>query len=103
VREALTAAREWGEKPRYMLGLPAVDRSEVDRLLMLALTIHDADKCPCGCGGYADVTLEVDGWHEAAAKRCDARRAMEDYRKEHPNAEPGELVYAYLDEGDEDD
>ena len=93
VRDALVAAREWRVPPRRMLGMRPLDQSEVDRLLMLALTLHDLDKCPCGCGGYADVTLAVDGWHDADSVTCDARRAMDEHRKAQPE-QPGELLFA---------
>ena len=91
--DALTAAREWGQTPRHMLDMAPLARSEVDRLLMQALTLHDASKCPCGCGGYADVTLTVDGWHDTKRARCDARAAMDEERKANPE-EPGEMLYA---------
>lgn len=96
-RDALTAAREWHEKPRYILGLPSLDQSEVDRLLMLALTLHDLDLCPCKCGGYSDETLVLDGWHEAGTIICDRRRAMDELQSERDKPEPGEIVYGYLD------
>lgn len=80
-----------------MLGLPVVELSEVDRLLMLARTRYDLDKCPCGCGGFADETLAVDGWHEADTVVCDRRRAMDELRADQQgDPPPGELIYAYL-------
>ena len=95
------AAREWGERPRHMLGLPPLKQSEVDRLLAVALTLHDLDKCPCGCGGYADETLGKDGWNEADTLVCDRRRAMDELRAERSNPEPGEMVYGYLASDDD--
>lgn len=74
-----------------MLGLPPLDQSEVDRLLALALSLHDKDLCPGGCGGYLDDTCEVDGWHEVHKVRCD-RCAARDSDTDKP--EPGELRYA---------
>lgn len=80
-----------------MLGLPAVERSEVDRLLMQALTIHDKGKCPCGCGFYLDETSQTDGWHEVKTIRCDAKAAMDQWQKDNPNPEPGLIPYVIFD------
>lgn len=75
-----------------MLGISdAPGWSEADRFLAQALTLHDASLCPCGCGGYADVTLEHDGYHEIKILQCDARAELDRYAKDNPEPEPGEL------------
>lgn len=98
MRDALTAAREWGERPRFMLGLAPAGQSEVDRLLMQALVIHDHERCPCGCGFYLDETSGVDGWHGVKTVRCDAKAAMDQWQKDNPNPEPGTIPYVVFDE-----
>ena len=90
MRDALTAAREWGAQPMDMLGIPSRPWSEANRLLAQALTLHDKDLCPGGCGHYLDETSDVDGWHEVHSVYCDACRARDD-DKDKP--EPGELRY----------
>ena len=80
----IRAAKEWGRPPLSMLeGRPRPDWSEDDVLLATALTIHDAElRCPCGCGGYSDVTIGTDGWHDVAEIRCDARAAIEMHQRD---------------------
>lgn len=88
MRDALTAAREWGAQPTTMLGVPAADWSEADRFLAMALTLHDRDLCPGGCGHYLDETSEMDGWHEVQHTVCDACRARDESQDQ---PQPGEL------------
>lgn len=73
-----------------MLGLLSRPWSEANRLLAQALTLHDKDLCPGGCGHYLDETCDADGWHEVDKVFCDACRAR-DEDKDKP--EPGELRY----------
>lgn len=96
MRDALTAAREWGAQPMDMLGIPSRPWSEANRFLAQALTLHDKDLCPGGCGHYLDETTEVDGWHEVHSVTCDACRAR-DESKDKP--EPGELRYVVNTDG----
>lgn len=68
--------------------------TDEDRLLAIALDLHEADLCPGGCGHYLDQTAEEDGWHDAHSVVCDACAARDRYLKEKgENREPGELVY----------
>lgn len=92
--DALSAAREWGTRPTVMLlGAPSAgDWSEADRWLAQAATLHDADKCPGGCGHYLDETSELDGWHEVGVTHCDACAARDRWTGEN-KPEPGELAY----------
>lgn len=90
MRDALTAAREWGVRPTVMLDVPSLAWSEADRLLAQALTLHDRDLCPGGCGHYLDETSEMDGWHEVKRITCDACRARDE---DDIKPEPGELRY----------
>lgn len=77
-----------------MLGIKSAPLSEANRLLAMAYVIHESeDRCPCGCGGLVDVTLEVDGFHEVEVVYCDARRAMDQYNKDNPDPEPGEVRF----------
>ena len=96
MREALEAARQWSTRPTQMLGMLSLPWSEADRLLAQALTLHDKDICPGGCGHYLDETSTEDGWHEVHTIRCDACAARDDYADEHSkqeHKEPGELTY----------
>ena len=92
MRDALIAAREWHAQPLEMLGLPSRALSEANRLLAQALTLHDKDLCPGGCGHYLDETTgpDADGWFESESVCCDACRARDDNRDK---PEPGELRY----------
>lgn len=90
MRDALTAAREWGAQPMDMLGIPSRPWSEANRFLAQALTLHDKDLCPGGCGHYLDETCDVDGWHEVDSVYCDACRARDDNQDK---PQPGELRY----------
>lgn len=92
MRDALTAAREWGAQPMDMLGIPSRPWSEANRYLAQALTLHDKDLCPGGCGHYLDDTsgADADGWFECESTYCDACRARDD-NKDQP--QPGELRY----------
>ena len=80
-----------------MLATPAVGPglSEADRLLAIAETMHSAMLCPCGYGAphYLDETSEMDGWHEGDSTYCDVKRAADQYRKDNPEPEPGELPF----------
>ena len=95
--DALTAARRWGLRPSDVLATPAVGPglSEADRLLAIAETMHSAMLCPCGYGAphYLDETSEMDGWHEGDSTYCDVKRAADQYRKDNPEPEPGELPF----------
>lgn len=78
-----------------MLDSPlASDRwSEADTALAHAHEIEQTfTRCPCGCGGYADVTLTSDGCHEMQELRCDAKAtADEDAKDREP--EPGVMRF----------
>ena len=73
-----------------MLGVPSLPWSEADRLLALALTLHDLDLCPGGCGHYLDETSQLDGWHEPHHVLCDACRARDE---DSTKLQPGEMTY----------
>lgn len=63
-------------------------------LLAHASEINETlSRCPCGCGGYADVTTTSDGAHVVETFYCDARRAMQQDAKENPDREPGVVPY----------
>lgn len=101
MRDALVAAREWKARPSTMLGVLDVgDWSEADRYLAQALTLHDGDLCPGGCGFYLDETAEMDGYHSVKRLTCDACGEMDRDRIEHEGAErvPGELAYVVRDD-----
>ena len=95
--DALTAARRWGLRPSDVLATPTAGPglSEVDRLLVTAETMHSVMLCPCGYGAphYLDETSEMDGWHEGDSTYCDVKRAADQYRKDNPEPEPGELPF----------
>lgn len=77
-----------------MLGFPSRPWSEANRLLAQALTLHDKDLCPGGCGHYLDETCEEDGFHEAETLICDACAARERLTGDpERKREPGELVF----------
>lgn len=103
--DALTTARDWKRRPTEILGgVSSVGDalSEADRLLMIALTLHEASKCPCGvCGGYADEMLTSDGHAKVKQAFCDGKAAMDDFAKDNPEPEPGELRYVVFDEADD--
>ena len=80
-----------------MLGMPALDGSEVDRLLAIALTLHDRDICPGGCGMYLDETLDVDGWHSYHKVVCDGCAARD---SDEEDRQPGQLGYVTDDRKD---
>lgn len=94
MRDALTSAREWGAQPLEMLGVSSGRWSEANRVLAQALTIHDQDLCPGGCGYYLDETADEDGHYEAHVVQCDACATRDripddsDYKRQ-----PGELAY----------
>lgn len=95
--DALTTARDWGQRPTVILGTASGEGwSEADRLLATARTLDDQARCPCGCGHYRDVTLAADGYHEVATVTCDVRAALDQYDKDHPKRAPGEIRYGYL-------
>lgn len=77
-----------------MLGVKSPPMSEANRLLAMALTLHDRDKCPGGCGHYLDETTQTDGWFEAHDDLvCDACAARERLRGEQEKPEPGSMTY----------
>lgn len=87
-----------------MLGVPRGRWSEVDRKLAQALTLHDKDVCPGGCGHYLDETSTEDGWHEAHTLVCDACAARDKYNAElskNDSRVPGTLVYVTREDGDD--
>lgn len=74
-------------------GRPDSPWSEADTVLATALSIHDRElRCPCGCGGYADITLESDGFHDVEEIRCDARAALDEYQRSAKELEPGVIL-----------
>lgn len=73
-----------------MLGIPSRPWSEANRFLAQALTLHDKDLCPGGCGHYLDETTDVDGWHEVHKVVCDGCAARD---RDDAKPEPGELRY----------
>lgn len=70
--------------------------ADLDFLLTMALDIHDKDLlCPCGCGFYAEDTLDPMGpaFDVDDATICNARGAREEWEKEHgADTEPGTLI-----------
>lgn len=62
-------------------------------MLAQALTIHDKDLCPGGCGHYLDETANQDGWHEVHSLVCGACATRDQHDKEHTERAPGELRY----------
>ena len=86
-----------------MLGCPRGRWSEVDRKLAIALTLHDRDLCPGGCGHYLDETSEMDGWHEAHTVVCDACAARDRYNEEAAKSDsrvPGSLTVVTYEPAD---
>lgn len=73
-----------------MLGVPSRPWSEANRFLAQALTLHDKDLCPGGCGHYMDETTDIDGWHEVHKTVCDACAARD---RDDSKPQPGELRY----------
>lgn len=74
---------------------------EFDALLLHAYSIHKASLCPCGCGFPAKITLDEES--EGAVEvddtgRCQVRAALDQWKKENPDPEPGTLVQAVIDE-----
>lgn len=68
--------------------------TEADADLAHASEIYENfDRCPCGCGGFADETLTADGGHSTESLYCDARAAMDRERAENQERDPG--VFAF--------
>lgn len=80
-----------------MLGLPSGQWSGANRLLAQALTLHDKDLCPCGCGYYLDETSRVDGYYRVETLTCDAGRARDQFDKDNERREPGEIRFVVRD------
>lgn len=73
--------------------LASTSWSEADTALAHAHEIEQTfARCPCGCGGYADITLKSDGCHEMEMVRCDAK-ATADADAETRKTQPGELWF----------
>lgn len=84
-----------------MLGaLDVGEWSEADRFLAQALTLHDMDLCPGGCGHYLDETSELDGHHSVHTVVCDAcgEMARDKEDREGDDVVPGELSYVVRDD-----
>ena len=87
-----------------MLGVPRGRWSEVDRKLAIALTLHDKDVCPGGCGHYLDETVEMDGFHTAHVVVCDACSARDRHNDEAAKTgtrTPGSLTYITYEPGED--
>lgn len=83
-----------------MLGSPFASEvwTEADADLAHASEIYETfDRCPCGCGGFADETLTADGRHGVERLRCDARAAMQADAKENKDLDPGVFSFPVLD------
>lgn len=69
---------------------------EVDFLLTMALDIHDKNLiCGCGCGQYAADSHDedADGHFEVADDTiCAARAALDQFKSDNPDLEPGTLL-----------
>ena len=72
---------------------------DLDFLLTMALELHDADLCECGCGHYRDICQsdDMDGGYEVVDDEvvCHAKAAMDVYRREvgKREVEDGALVW----------
>src|SRR5699024_271505 len=91
----LRLAKEYRVLPTRYLGMRR--DAYLDFLLTMALDVHDNDLlCPCGCGFYADDTLDPDsdGWYGVDdSVICSARAANTEYQKnDAQDAEPGTLI-----------
>ena len=97
--DALRTAKAWGAVPSVILGTGLPAWCEEDRLLALALTLHDADLCPGGCGYYLDETRNQDGFHHVETEYCGACAARDEHQREARGIEPlpGEMIYIALD------
>lgn len=96
--DGLRSAQKWGVPPLTMFWRAGQEWSDEDRLLAVALDLHEGDLCPGGCGHYLDQTSEEDGWHEAHTVTCDACAARDRHRQE-SESQPGEMVYVRRSEG----
>lgn len=61
--------------------------------MTMALDIHDKDLL-CQCGEYRDDCSTGDGWYEVADDLiCFKQAALERFRKDNPDLEPGTQLY----------
>lgn len=100
MRDALTAAREWGGRPLRWLRSPlsvGPDWSEADYTLAQALTLHDKDLCPGGCGFYLDETSHTDGHYRSDSVYCDACATRDQRDKDERDRQPGEVRFLRRD------
>lgn len=68
---------------------------------MHAYSLHKASLCPCGCGHPADISLDpmaIDSVEVDDSTRCAYQAALEEWRAESKDVEPGVLPVAVLDE-----
>lgn len=96
MRDALTTAREWGAQPLDILGVPSRPWSEANRFLAMALTLHDKDLCPGGCGQYLDETIDSDdhsSYYDVERFTCLACEARD---QDEAKPKPGELIAVRL-------
>ena len=91
--DGLRSAQKWGVPPLTMFWRAGAEWSDEDRLLAMALDLHERDLCPGGCGHYLDQTSEEDGYHVAHSLVCDACATRDRYTGEREQRQPGEIVY----------
>lgn len=69
-----------------------------DRLLALALTLHDQDVCS-GCGGYKDECWDNAGDWSTAETVCGRCAALEQHQKDNDTPPPGLKVWPVSNTG----
>ena len=73
----------------------------MDALLLHAYSLHKASLCPCGCGFPSEITLDedADGAVEIDdSTRCVVRAALDEWKRDNPEPEPGTLPLPVVDE-----
>lgn len=78
--------------PTTVLGLPYEPWGETDCLLVMARAALRDQICRCGCGQYIDEAHNPASKYTVDVVTCQAGAALERYRKEHPEPEPGQMV-----------
>lgn len=89
--------------PSRYLGLGLDDWCQTDFLLTQAYEVLQEQRCPCGCGQWADVAHdpETEGlWEVVDDVTCYAGAALHRWRKDNNEPRPGGLVAVTLQEGD---
>lgn len=91
----MRAARSWTVPPTtILLGSSAKKWTTTDRLLAVALQLHDASLCPdCSQPAYLAHDEEWSTWYDTETVTCGACAAVERENKAAKSPQPGEKRY----------